>query len=101
MVKRIVLVLLFLMNLLVLLSPFATKSPANNNEDLKNTVFGLPFPFLIQDQSSYVPPFPYEMSMSSPWENPTTIKPVSLIISLFVVNVPIYLLYYLIGLRRK
>ncbi|CAH2717474.1 hypothetical protein BACCIP111895_04688 [Neobacillus rhizosphaerae] len=102
MIKRKFLVLLFLIaNLLVLLSPFFSKSSVSNYDDLKNAAFGFPFPFVNQDLSSYDPPFPYVMSISSSWENPMSINLLSLIASLFVVNVPIYFIYYVFGLLRK
>lgn len=102
MIKRKFLVLLFLIaNLLVLLSPFFGKISVSNYEDLKNAAFGFPFPFVKQDLSSFDPPFPHVMSISSPWENPLSINLLSLIASLFVVNVPIYFTYYIFGLLRK
>lgn len=100
MIKRSFFILLFLINLLILMSPLLTESPVSNYDDLKHTAFGFPFPFLLQDLSSYSPPFPYDMSLSSPWENPTSINWLTLIYSLLVVNVPIYFIYF-IASRRK
>ncbi|ETI70507.1 hypothetical protein BAVI_02124 [Neobacillus vireti LMG 21834] len=102
MIKRKFLVLLFLIaNFLVLLSPFFSKSSVSNYDDLKNAAFGFPYPFVNQDLSSYDPPFPYVMSISSPWENPTSINPLSLIATLLVINVSIYFMYYMFSLLRK
>ena len=102
MIKRKFLALLFLLAiLLVLMSPFFSKSSVSNYDDLKNAAFGFPFAFVNQDLSSFDPPFPYVMSISSPWENPTSINLLSLIASLLVVNGPIYFIYYIFGLLRS
>lgn len=102
MVKRKFLFYLCLIaTLLVLLSPFFCKSSVSNSEELKHAAFGLPLSFVNQDLSSFNPPFPYVMSMSSPWENPISINLLSLIASLFVVNLPIYFTYYLFSLLRE
>ncbi|MDR6121219.1 hypothetical protein QFZ87_000816 [Bacillus sp. SLBN-46] len=102
MIKRKFLFFLFLIaTLFVLLSPLFSKSTVSNSEELKHVAFGLPFHFVNQDLSSFDPPFPYVMSMSSPWENPISINLLSLIASLFVVNLTIYFTYYLFSLLRK
>lgn len=42
--------------------------------DLAQMRLGLPLPFVIQDQSLYDPPFPWQFSFTfNPWEMPTRI----------------------------
>ncbi|OCA84088.1 hypothetical protein A8F94_15285 [Bacillus sp. FJAT-27225] len=94
-------ILLFLLNFIVFVSPFFTKVTVGSDTDLNHMPFGFPFPFLVQDLSSFDPPLHYDMSMSSPWEHPTSINLLSLIASLFVVNVSIYCIYLIIRLQRK
>jgi hypothetical protein len=40
---------------------------------LRSVSFGWPFDWLTQDQRTLSPPFPTELSASSPWENPTSV----------------------------
>jgi hypothetical protein len=82
--RLIMIIVLF--TLLVLISPFLTKDTIQSAEELKSVSFGFPWPFVIQDQSQYDPPFPYDASFASPWENPTTIDIGTFIFSLFFVN---------------
>lgn len=54
-------------------------------EELKEVKLGLPLHFIIQDQSRYDPPFPYQMRFYSILENPTKIFFLKLILSVFLV----------------
>lgn len=54
--KRLVFIIVTL-NLLVLISPLFTSFTVNSHEELKRVSFGLPFPFIEQDQSGYTPPY--------------------------------------------
>lgn len=83
------------------MSPFFTQDTVTNYNELKNVSFGFPFPFLVQDQSGYTPPYPSERSFLSPQENPTSIKIGGLIASFLTVNGLIYLIRYLLELRKQ
>lgn len=76
-----------IMCFIVLLSPILTTETVNNADDLKTVRFGFPIPFVTQDLSGYDPPFPYKMSLSSPWENPTSIDFIFLFASFLIVVV--------------
>jgi hypothetical protein len=40
---------------------------------LARVTFGLPLDWLVQDQSSLDPPFPWNATFISPWENPVSV----------------------------
>jgi len=84
--KYRLLIMVLIFNSLVLVSPFMTTETVHNYDELKEVSFGFPIPFVIQDQSHYDPPFPYDMSFSSPWETSTTIDLGAFILSIFIVN---------------
>lgn len=87
-------IIFIIVNIFVIISPLLTFSTVKSKSDLEDTTFGFPFPFIIQDQSFYDPPYPYEMRFQSPLENPTSINWLSLLASLLVVNVLILLFTY-------
>jgi len=95
-IKKVFATLFFLANVLVILSPLFTKSLVNDYEDLKHAAFGLPFPYIEQDLTGNDPPFPIELSMYSPWEYPISVNLIAFLGSLAVVNVTIYIVYYLV-----
>lgn len=82
---RLVIIILIFTSL-VLISPFMSKVTVQSAEELKNVTFGFPLPFVSQDQSQYDPPFPYDASLASPWENPTTIDIGAFLLSVIIVN---------------
>ena len=44
-----------------------------NRTDLVQVHLGWPLAFIVQEQSSYAPPFPWQTRLYSVWENPTQI----------------------------
>ena len=89
----ILLIVSVLMCFIVLLSPTITSETVNDADDLKKVTFGFPIPFVTQDLSAYDPPFPYEISLSSPWENPTSVNFIFLFASFLIVLVPVVVVY--------
>jgi len=85
----------FAANLFVLISPFFSKEMVSNQMELEKVTFGIPFGFIIQNQSYFTPPFPYETGLAAPQEHPTMINPFLLLVSLFIVNGFVYLLFFI------
>ena len=48
-------------------------------------VFGWPLVWVQQDHSSYEPPLPMRLGLSSPWENPTSVSLGSVLVDVLVV----------------
>ncbi|WP_100401928.1 hypothetical protein [Bacillus sp. FJAT-42315] len=96
--KRLVFIIVAL-NLLVFISPLVTSFTVNSHEELSRVSFGLPFPFIEQDQSGYTPSYPSEMNFSAPQENPTSIKLGGFIASFLTVNGVVFLVRYLLKWR--
>lgn len=63
-----------LSGLLVLVSLLLPVTVSNRSE-IAQVKFGLPLPFVVQDQSHYDPPFPWQLDFNfNPWEpSPTRI----------------------------
>jgi len=78
---------------LVLSSVFAPV-PVHTQPHLAQVRLGLPLPFMIQNQTGYTPPLPWQTQFYSPWENPTHILLLELLLSLAIVFVVISLLLY-------
>ena len=76
---------------LVLTSVFVPV-PVHTPADLAQVGLGLPLRFMVQNQSSYSPPLPWQTHFYSPWENPTHILLPELLVSLTIVFVVISLL---------
>ena len=57
------------------------------HEELSNIKLGLPIKFLVQNQSHYDPPLPWQVQLSSPWESPTHILWPQLVSSFLIVFV--------------
>lgn len=76
---------------LVLISVFVPV-PVHTQADLAQVRLGLPLPFMIQDQTGYTPPLPWQTHFYSPWENPTHILLPELLLSLAIIFVVISLL---------
>ncbi|WP_407268481.1 hypothetical protein [Radiobacillus sp. PE A8.2] len=89
--KRIV-IIFAISNLLWLISPLFFHTRVENFEDLENAGFGFPFPFLKQNLSYYNPPFPHEMSLTSPLESPVSIHIGYFLASVLVVNSIVFLI---------
>ena len=88
-------IIMIIANLIVLISPIFTFWTVTNKRGLESVKFGFPFPFIIQDQTRYDPPFPYTMHLQSPIDNPTSINWLALIVSFLVVNTVLYLFFRL------
>jgi hypothetical protein len=86
-------IIIIIANLIVFISPIFTFWTVNNENELESVKFGFPFPFIIQDQSRLGPPLPYKMYKQSPIDNPTTINWLSLLASLLVINLVLYLFF--------
>jgi hypothetical protein len=50
------------------------RTTLQSRHDLRDVAFGAPWPWLHQDDRWMGPPFPHEMSLDSPWENPTSVS---------------------------
>src|SRR4051794_10114898 len=48
--------------------------------------FGIPFAWLTQDQSALDQPFPLDASFDSPWEHPTSVAVVPLVLDALVLH---------------
>ena len=83
----------FMANLFVFVSPFFSWETAMDKEDLETIALGFPFGFIHQDQTRYDPPYPFEMTLQAPWENPTSINWLLLLASLLIVNGLVYLFF--------
>ncbi|HJX38250.1 MAG TPA: hypothetical protein VJ714_06610 [Anaerolineae bacterium] len=70
--------------LLVLASAFLPLT-VHRQSDLAQVRFGLPMQFLVQDQSRLTPPLPYRTSLSSPWEFPTRVLAVQLLLNTVII----------------
>jgi hypothetical protein len=53
--------------------------------DLGRARFGLPLDWLVQDQSSLDPPFPFDATFISPWEYPASVALFPLVFDVLVV----------------
>ena len=58
----------------VLVTALTDQVLASRKADLRSVDFGWPLVWVHQDQSSYDPPFPTHLGLSSPWENPTSVS---------------------------
>jgi len=52
----------------------------NNKEELNAVHLDLPFRFIVQNQTSYDPPFPAKVRFYSPWENPPEVNGLNLLL---------------------
>ncbi len=73
-------------------SIFWTEDIAYNTETITHLEFGWPFPFEVQDQSRFDPPFPYPMSWTL--GNPTVFKGIAFFASLGVNLFILFILWY-------
>jgi len=68
--------------LITLVAVFFEHVTVKRQEDLGRVTFGFPLDWLVQDQSTRSPPFPWEASVASPWEHPTHVAFVPLVADL-------------------
>ncbi len=79
--------------LVVVLGSLSIPQTVYNNDDMEATKFGYPIHFITQDVSQYDPPFPWEYGFTSPWESPTDIHWINLIISYLATFFVLELIY--------
>lgn len=58
----------------VLVTALTDQVLVSSRADQRSVEFGWPLVWVQQDQSSYDPPFPTHLGLSSPWEHPTSIS---------------------------
>jgi hypothetical protein len=71
--------------LVVALLMLLDRVEVQSEQGLGNVAFGMPLSWVTQDQS-LDPPLPYSASFASPWENPTTISWVPLVLNVVIVG---------------
>jgi hypothetical protein len=64
-------------------------------------MFGYPFDWLAQDQTTLNAPFPATLSPASPWENPTTVAFGPLLLDALVVYLVLLGGWSVAGLTRR
>jgi len=84
-----IVVLLLLLSLVASAFSLLIPNTIYANAELRDVRYGWPVPFISQDSSRFSlggdgPPLPYVKRIWSPWENPTTILPVQLLINIAV-----------------
>ena len=57
----------------------------SSRAELKTVDLGWPLEWVHQDQSSYDPPFPTHVGLSSPWENPTSVSGTAFLVDALIV----------------
>lgn len=70
--KRSVMAAVLILSSLLVLGSVYLPFTVNSKADLARVKLGLPLPFIFQNQG-YDPPFPWQTSIRSVWENPTQI----------------------------
>lgn len=78
-------ILALLISLILVLVTLYFPVAVSSQEDLRSVELGLPFRFVVQDQSHYDPPFPATVRFYSILENPTKVDFPKLILSILVV----------------
>jgi len=75
--------------ILVWLTPFFIPTTVSSQSQLYEVRFGAPFPFI--EQTSWLTPFeedfPLNLTVLSPWENPTRILPGNMVLSVISISV--------------
>jgi hypothetical protein len=71
--------------LVVALLMLLDKADVQTEQGLRTVAFGMPLNWVTQDQA-LDPSLPYSASFASPWENPTTIEWVPLVLSVVIVG---------------
>jgi len=73
---------MFLASLLLVMTSAFLPIIVHRQSDLAQVRFGLPMQFVVQDQSRLTPPLPYRTCLSSPWESPTRVLGVQLLLNM-------------------
>jgi hypothetical protein len=64
---------------------FSDHAAVASGVGLRSVSFGWPLDWLTQDQTTFSPPVPIELSAASPWENPTSVSLGAFVIDFLVV----------------
>jgi hypothetical protein len=82
------------LSVLIVLASLFLPTIVQHESDLLWVGLGFPFRFVVQDQSRYTPPLPWQTRFYSPWENPTLLMWPQLLLNLVlafgVVSVALY-----------
>jgi hypothetical protein len=73
-------------------------STIGSRQQLVAVHLGRPFPWLMQDQSRFSPPFPLATGLDSPWESPVHVQGWPLLADLLVLWAPLLFATVLAGL---
>lgn len=73
----------------------------SNHSELAEVKLGLPFNFIVQDQSHYDPPFPWTIRFLSIWENPTQILWPQFFLSFLIIFFAVFLVSRSLGLFSR
>ncbi|MET0953303.1 MAG: hypothetical protein ABWX57_08435 [Aeromicrobium sp.] len=71
----------------VLVTALTDQVLVSSRADLRGVEFGWPLVWVQQDQSSYDPPFPTHLGLSSPWEHPTSVSSGAVLVDVLFVFV--------------
>jgi len=86
----------------VVLAALLDQTPVRDRGDQAGVAFGMPFAWLVQDQSAADPPYPSTAGVLSPWEHSTTVDVLPLLADLAIAGAPVaaaYLTY--LAVRRR
>ncbi|QPC45915.1 hypothetical protein [Mangrovibacillus cuniculi] len=75
-----------LLNVCLILSPMVTSTTVDDQTQLEEVTFGFPFAFVKQNQTSLTPPMPYEATLLSANEHPTSLLFGYLFLSFILMN---------------
>ena len=88
--KQYILATSLVLTFLFLFSSLFLSVTINRHEELSKIKLGLPIKFLIQDQSHYDPPLPWQVRLSSALESPTHILWSQFVTSFIIVFVLVF-----------
>ena len=88
--KKYIIAASLVLTFLFLFSSLFLPVTINRHEELSEIKLGLPVNFLIQDQSHYDPPLPWQVHLSSALESPTRILWVQFAVSFVLVFILIF-----------
>lgn len=91
----------FLLTLPILLASVFIPVNISSHSELLEVKLGLPFKFLIQDQSHLDPPLPWRVNFSSPLENPTQILWPQFFLSVIVIFTLVSLVLRVLWSRQR
>lgn len=78
---------MFLASLVLVLASAFLPITVHRQSELAQVRLGLPMQFVVQDQSWLTPPLHHRTSLSSPWEFPTRVLGVQLLLNVVIVFV--------------